>query len=221
MGFEKIWVPITPEGKKQENKPWLLRYIFRPKEATRRAESLTWDKEKQDAEKLLKDFPDARKAAREVTEKWAVIDQQKVALLLQQVPPEKKAIIDAAKSYLGTKESNSPKKIEEFHKSAGKNGCGCDTAWCMSFVQDVLKETHNPNYKATAWAKDGLGLWKPTNNPQIGDLLIVERWDGWHIGFFLWFSDSGNPIILGWNQGDGEVSVKEETRPVLWYRNIA
>lgn len=221
MSFEKIWLSKSPEWQQREDNPWLLRRIFRPKEETRRAESLRWDKEKQDAEKLLRDFPQAKKAAREVTEKWAEVDPQKVALMLQQVPPEKKAIIDSAKSYLGTKESTSPEKIEEFHKSAGQNWCGADTAWCMSFVQHVLKKTHNPNYKATAWAKDGLSLWKPTDSPQIGDLLIVERWDGWHIGFFLWFSDSGNPIIIWGNQGSGEVSVKEETRPILWYRSIA
>lgn len=222
MGFEKNKSPVLPEKKVEVKEPWFFRRVFSKNKDTTRKEALKWDKDKQDAEKLLQDLPSTKKAeAREATEKWKEVDPKKVASLLSKVPPEKKMIIESAKSYIGTNEKTSPGKIAEFHTSAGQDWCGSDTAWCMSFVQHILKKTHNPNYKPTAWAKDGLSLWKPTDKPQIGDLLIVERWEGWHIGFLLWFSDSGNPIIIWGNQGNGEVSVKEETRPILWYRNIA
>lgn len=214
---------VSPESNKRVNNSWPLRSIYRPqREEIRRAEVLQWDKAKQDAENLLKDLPATKKEkAREVTENWEVIAPEKLAILLKNIPPERQKIIDAVKGYLWTNEKDNAVLIAQFHKSAGVKNWDCDTAWCMSFVQQVLKDLGKQPVKPTAWARDGLNIGTPVTKPSPGDLVIVERGEGGHIGFYIGESDSGNPIIIWWNQGSWEVSVKEETRPVLWYRSIA
>jgi len=222
MVFEKISSPILSEWKSKPSDWWFFRRIFHGKEDTKREEALKWDREKQDAENLLKGLPTTKKEkAREITENWEVITPEKLALLLKNVPPERQKIIDMAKSYLWTNEKNNSDLIAQFHKSAWINNWWCETAWCMSFVQQVLKDLGKQPAKPTAWAKDWLKIGTPVNQPNPWDLVIVERGDGGHIGFYIGKSGSGNPIIIWWNQGSGEVSVKEETRAVLWYRSIA
>lgn len=202
--------------------------LFGQKTEEQKGKKLESDQEKihseREAEKVLWDLDWPTKKienARETTEKWAKIGPELLQTLLQNVPPERKQLVDKIRSYMEVSESNNPDQIKQFHISAGKNWCGPETAWCMSFVQHVLKEIGNKNYKPTAWARHWLSMGTPTQTPQPGDLLIVERWEGGHIGFFMGLSENGKPLIIGWNQWNGEVSLKEETRPILWYRSIA
>lgn len=220
---ETSTLSVLPEWTKRVNSSWSLKSILdRPqKEEIRRAEVLQRDKAKQDAENLLNDLPTTKKEkAREITENWEVITPEKLAILLKNIPPERQKIIDVVKGYLWTNEKDNASLIAKFHESAGVKNWGCDTAWCMSFVQQVLKDLGKQPVKPTAWARDGLNIGTPVTKPSPGDLVIVERGDGGHIGFYIGESDSGNPIIIWWNQGSWEVSAKEETRPVLWYRSI-
>lgn len=226
MTFEKSnsidVLKIQPQWEKRDAR------LFGQKTEAKKSEFLKSDQEKIESEREAKkilwymDGPWKKEKAREITEKWEKIDPKIIEKLLADIPPEKRKIIDRVKSYLWVNQKTSPDKVAQFHTSAGKNGCGPETAWCMSFVQHVLKELGNPNYRPTAWAQDGLKMGTPTQKPQPGDLLIVQRGEGGHIGFFLGFAPSGNPIIIGGNQGEQwEVSVKEEIRQILWYRNIA
>lgn len=226
MVFEKNNTVDTVKNQQKTEK--VDTRLFGKKTDVEKRGMLKSDQEKTQSEReakaLLQDIDGPSKnpeKAREITEKWAKIGPEALQALLQNVSPETKHLIDKIQSYLGVSEANNPDKIKQFHTSAGQNGCGPETAWCMSFVQHVLKELGNKNYKPTAWARDWLSMGKPTQTPQPGDLLIVERWKGGHIGFFMGLSENGKPLIIGWNQWNGEVSLKEETRPILWYRSIA
>lgn len=218
MAFEKIRSPdASQESKKQE---WWFFRVFHNDKA--RAEKWELNHDKSEANELLKDIQGANKTenAREITEKWSKVDSKMLAQMLKNIPPERKKILDVALSYLWTNEKNNPEVIAQFQKTAWVRAGGIDTAWCMSFVQQVLKNLWKQPQKPTAWAQDGLKIGRPVNTPNPWDLVIVKRQKGGHIGFFVGLSDSGKPIIIWWNQWVGEVSVKEEIRPVLWYRSI-
>lgn len=226
MKFEKDFTLDDIRAKTESEKK--VPFFSGEKSDKEKLNALKWDQEKNnseyEAQKLLKDIdgPSKKEKAREITEQWDKLDPKILDQLLVNVSPEKRKIVDAAKKYLWMNEKESPQQVEKFHTSAGANWCWAETAWCMSFVQHVLKEIWNPNYRPTSWAQDGLNMGTPTDNPEPWDLLIVKRWGGGHIGFFLGFAPSGKPVIIGGNQGQNwEVSIKEETRQILGYRSIA
>ena len=104
------------------------------------------------------------------------------------------------------------------------------TPWCKAFTNAVLSENwvaHTAwNYSRSALSQSNKidqNNWKEF---QPGDLVIVERkWSasdwapGGHIWIFVWMSAKWHPIIVWWNQSDS-ITVKEETRGILWIRRV-
>lgn len=218
MAFEKMRSPdASQESKKQE---WLFFRVFHNDKV--RAEKWELSRDKNEANELLKDIQDANKTekAREITEKWSKLDAKMLTKMLKNVPPERRKILDAALAYLWTNQYENPELIKKWNESAWVEKPGPNTAWCMSFVQHVLNNLGKQT-RPTAWALNGLKIGKRVETGSPWDLVIVRRGEeGGHIGFFIWLSDSGKPIIIWWNQWSGEVSIKEETRPILWYQSI-
>jgi hypothetical protein len=138
----------------------------------------------------------------------------------------RKKIVEILRQYLDINNTEDSELISQFHNSAGENGEGKwpDTSWCMSFVQYILREELELATKdigsPTVRAREGTRIWEATKDPKPWDLVIVRRWNGGHIGFFMWFTEDNHPIIIWGNQGEWEVSLKEELRPVISYRSI-
>lgn len=186
----------------------------------------------QSAELLLQDLQQPQvENARDSTEKWSVKSKEEVISLLEkglanldeEEKWERRKIIDAALVYLG-KNGEDADFMEDLYKSSKiRNKKECEKAWCMLLVSRVLADLGKRKgwtYQSP-WARSGLSLGTWTDTPGPGDLIIVKRDKGDHIGFYIGQSESGNPVIIGWNQGEkGEVSIKEETRPIRWYRKI-
>ncbi|MDQ7023848.1 MAG: NlpC/P60 family protein [Candidatus Gracilibacteria bacterium] len=91
---------------------------------------------------------------------------------------------------------------------------------CKGFINAIAKKkgiTLNSagSLSSLAGQNDGRKLKLPGEKPMPGDIVIVSRKGGGHIGIFLGMSPDGNPIIIGGNQGKGVVSIKEEKRSVV------
>ncbi len=189
---------------------------------TSRGESAVVEADKNDAEAIVKmmESPDPE-SARESTEKWRVYSPEEVKKLLENVSPERRRIIGEAMKYMGVNNEKDPAIVKNFFKhcrdaSYEKN----KNLWCMVFVNQVLSDSGKV-WSNKSGAVSGLSIGKSTKTPEPGDLIVVKRAEWNHIGFFLWLSESGNPIIIWWNQWEkGEVSIKEETRPIRWYQRI-
>lgn len=123
------------------------------------------------------------------------------------------SILAAANKYMGVTESKDGALIREMHKSWWLDA-GPGTAWCMSFVQHVLRKDMNFSSEQigtwkTASAAHGHRIGRHTDTPQLGDIVLVKSSaaaSGRHIAFFAWF-EGDRVKILGWNQGKGEVSI--------------
>lgn len=190
------------------------------------------EENRQSAELLLQDLQQPQvENARDSTEKWSVMSREEAISLVEKglanlgevERKERRRIIDAALVYLG-KNGEDVDFMEELYRSSKiRNKKECEKAWCMLLVSRVLADIGKRKgwtYQSP-WARSGLGLGTWTDTPAPGDLIIVKRDKGDHIGFYIGQSESKNPVIIGWNQGEkGEVSIKEETRPIRWYRKI-
>lgn len=129
------------------------------------------------------------------------------------------AIIGAAQQYVWRNESRDWEWIREVHKSGWLNAGGW-TAWCMSFVQHVLRKDMGYTDAQigtgkTAWAADGrkMGKHVAKEDVQPGDIALVHGAgaSGYHIGFVAWVDKAKWTYWLLWgNQGKGEVSIREE-----------
>jgi CHAP domain len=125
----------------------------------------------------------------------------------------------AARGYLWTTEADNPDKVKEFHKSGGSavRGAWTGTAWCMSFVQHVLRKdmwfTSEQIGQPTARAADGhkIGRHVDTKDAQPWDIIMVKSKaanSGRHIGFVDKVYPDGSVDVLGGNQGSSANSVR-------------
>lgn len=127
--------------------------------------------------------------------------------------------IAVAASYLGTAEIPGAKSNPEILRWAKELGLdkvykNDDTAWCGLFVCYVMKQAGRQVILNTKDAYDYLRALKyqganlieaPRANAAFGDLLIFQRPEGGHVGFYVG-EDANNYHVLGGNQGN-KVSV--------------
>ncbi len=130
------------------------------------------------------------------------------------------SIHEAARKYLSmwVTESTHWDLIREMHESwAPGKGYWPGVAWCMSFVQHVLRKdmwfTSEQIGKPTAWAADGhkIGRHVDTKDAQPWDIIMVKSKaanSGRHIGFVDKVYPDGSVDVLGGNQGSTANSVR-------------
>lgn len=114
--------------------------------------------------------------------------------------------MQAAQSVMGLNENNPV--LKQYLQKANPNLDPSVTPWCAGFVGSVLNAS---GLKGTGslMAKSYLNYGQPTDKPQIGDIVVLNRTDDpklGHVGFFAGM-DGNNVKILGGNQGN-QVSVK-------------
>jgi len=126
-----------------------------------------------------------------------------------------------ALTQFGTHEIQGPDDspdILKFQETTWFDEHGDDIAWCSSFmnwcmIQARLPHTESP--RARSWLDWGEG----TKEPVQGDLCILTREGGGHVGFLV-TGGKGDLALLGGNQSD-KVSI--ETYPesrVLGFRTM-
>ena len=83
---------------------------------------------------------------------------------------------------------------------------GDETYWCAAFVNFCLAVAQRP-LNWSVWALDFVKYGEPTNDPQIGDIVVLSRPGGGHVGFYLGrYQRDGRDAgitVLGGNQGGG------------------
>jgi uncharacterized protein (TIGR02594 family) len=93
------------------------------------------------------------------------------------------------------------------------------TPWCAAFVNWCLIQAGKPSLN-TAWARSFLNYGTPTTTPNRGDIVVFERGDGGHVGFFDSYTPNGNILVLGGNQSD-QVKYSEYSKSkLLGFRKI-
>lgn len=91
----------------------------------------------------------------------------------------------------------------------GTNPTGWSRVWCGRFIAmvapSVAAKVRNPNM-----AKAYLSL--PHTSGNVGDLAVMGRHGGGHVGIVSGFDSGGNPIIVSGNAGGGVVREKAYPR---------
>ena len=135
--------------------------------------------------------------------------------------------LQIAFSQYGTEETkgdiDNPEVLKYFD-SLGFNGKELkdETAWCAAFVNWVLKHSNLP-YQRKLNARSFLQLGKQTNDPKLGDIVVLWRgskqgWKG-HVGFYI--NETENHInILGGNQMNKVCIMPYSKYRLLEYRRI-
>jgi len=135
--------------------------------------------------------------------------------------------IELALSQIGIKEIKGRKdnpEVLKYFDEIGFNGGRLkdETAWCSTFLNWCCKKAGLP-YSGKLNARSWLKIGKATDNPELGDIVVLWResrssWKG-HVGFFV--RESKRHIyILGGNQGNA-VSIKPYPKNrLLEYRKI-
>jgi hypothetical protein len=118
------------------------------------------------------------------------------------------------------------KRIKDFLNNHWQKIDPAKTPWCRAFVNaelDIMWVATNGSLSARDGAKS-IGKEVDSKDMLPWDIVVVERAGkasdgspGGHIWIFLGFDSSGHPIILWWNQHNS-VTIKTETRNVIWFR---
>ena len=93
--------------------------------------------------------------------------------------------------------------LQEAKKYLGGNPTGWRSLWCARFIAYIapavaerLKRMGlNPN-----WARDYAKLDR-SKDPKPGDIVVLTRGSGGHIGILDHFDKHGNPVIISGNHG--------------------
>lgn len=119
--------------------------------------------------------------------------------------PRPVALLSLAERYLGT------------------NPTGWRSLWCARFIAYIAPATAstlkrmglNPN-----WARDYAKLPGSRREGRIGDIVVLSRGRGGHIGILKKFDKNGNPIIISGNHGhkvgEGRYSKSRVLAYVSW-----
>jgi uncharacterized protein (TIGR02594 family) len=97
-------------------------------------------------------------------------------------------------------------------------------SWCGIFAHNMLEEMGYPTLPLTeaAGARNYLKLGEPTDNPQLGDLVIFKRGTGWqgHVAFLSRVDAFGDIWVLGGNQSNAVNISKYSGKSLLGYRRL-
>ena len=123
---------------------------------------------------------------------------------------------DVAASYVGYHERRDRHELSEFLEVDP-----AVTPWCAAFVNKSLEMAGIPGTDSLL-ARSFLNYGVPTDNPQMGDLVVFKRggpsWQG-HVGFYV-DEDETKIYVLGGNQGN-KVSIRGyPKKDFLGYRKI-
>lgn len=135
--------------------------------------------------------------------------------------------ITTARGYIGAAENDPGGRnlLQSLFKQAGQNVDPKMTAWCAAFVNAVLATNGLPGTGSLA-AKSFLGYGQDTTaNPKVGDIVVLNRAGGGHVGFFEGYDSSGRVLVTGGNQGkagEGKVSTAAfAAKDVLGFRRAS
>lgn len=175
---------------------------------------------------------EAKKAELTLTDAEARAAAERNIAARERVRAAEKAVgastpIATARGYIGAAENDPGGRniLQSLFKQAGQNVDPTMTAWCAAFVNAVLATNGLPGTGSLA-AKSFLNYGQDTTaNPKVGDIVVLNRDGGGHVGFFEGYDSSGRVLVTGGNQGPpgkGKVStVPYAAKDVLGFRRAS
>lgn len=134
-----------------------------------------------------------------------------------------------AATYYGKSEDYDRRELTElFRQTIGRPVDPVKTPWCAGFVDAMLVKAGKQPLNSL-WARDFLKMGTPVRQPNRGDLVVLSRGNGGHVGFFHRFVRSVNGkyyvgVLGGNNEGrdnNGKVGISYfPLERVLGYRAI-
>lgn len=130
-------------------------------------------------------------------------------------------VVEVAASMIGLNEKTSRVVLSQFIRAT--TGISIDprvTPWCAAFANAVLgaagiEGTGKLN------ARSFLNFGTATDNPQVGDIVVLARGSDpskGHVGFFQGYDANGNILVLGGNQGNSVKVSSYSKENVLGFR---
>lgn len=130
---------------------------------------------------------------------------------------------EIATKMLGSHENRNHSALTAYLTNGGVNLDPAKQAWCAAFVNSAITQAGGKG-SGSNLARSLLNIGTPTQTPKEGDIAVFSRGDPngpyGHVGFYKGVDASGNPIILGGNQGN---TVSEASYPkdrLLGYRTL-
>jgi uncharacterized protein (TIGR02594 family) len=116
-------------------------------------------------------------------------------------------------------DGHNPKVVDYFAEVGHSWVKDDETAWCAAFVGAMLKRAGLPHTgKLNARSYLGWGEDIAVEDAQLGDVVVFSRGNpnGWkgHVAFLHGFTDRGDLLVLGGNQGN-QVNIKSYSRSRL------
>lgn len=78
----------------------------------------------------------------------------------------------------------------------GGNPTGRGSRWCADFM-NLVERKMGRDGTGSRMAKSYLAYGKPVSNPQPGDIVVLTRPGGGHVGYFMGFKDGRIELISG------------------------
>lgn len=98
----------------------------------------------------------------------------------------------------------------------GGNPTGRRSSWCADFIGLVEKKVGRKG-SGSSLAKSYLAYGKPVSSPQPGDIVVLWRPGGGHVGYFMGWKDGKVELISGNHGRKVGIGVYPKSR-VLGYR---
>ena len=136
-------------------------------------------------------------------------------------------LYDLAKKEEGVHEwePGSNPRIVEYHSHTSLKAPDDAVPWCSSFMNWVCFKSGVKGTNSAA-ARSWLAWGEPVDNPQVGDLVILQRGKSksqGHVGFYEGINEKVNlPLIkvFAGNVGDRVATSWEQAGHVLGYRRL-
>lgn len=117
----------------------------------------------------------------------------------------KPAWLEIAYKYEGTREypgAASNPVILYFWKLARLSGIKDDRVpWCSGFACAMMEEAGIRSPRSDG-ARSWIDWGQVKSTPEVGDVVVLKRPGGFHVGFAVGRDTRGNVMLIGGNQGD-------------------
>lgn len=125
--------------------------------------------------------------------------------------------IDVARSYMGATESGNTAQLQAlFAEGAGIDLNPEQQAWCAAYASAAIGVANGGAGPSFTRAADFASYGTATDNPQVGDLVVMKN----HVGFYEGQTSDGRVRVTGGNQSDSVSTMSVDPSAVIAYRQI-
>lgn len=131
-------------------------------------------------------------------------------------------LFETALAELGVKETPgdlNTARIAEYWRIATGEPMADDVPWCSVFAIAIASEAGADTENANAWARTWLNVGARTDTPQLGNVVVLSRGEGGHVGFYAGETETQVYVLSG-NESDAVGYGWYSKNRVLGYRRL-